>query len=64
MIRRWIQQIKEAFRDFKNEMGKVTFPNREETLGSTTVVVVLTLLISVFLTVVDIILVRLLGFVI
>ena len=64
MIKKWIQKIKEAFKDFKGELAKVTFPGREETIGSTTVVIVLTLMVSIFLALVDAVLSRLLRLII
>ncbi len=41
-------------REVKNELKKVTWPSRKQTMGSTVVVIVLVLIISIFLGVVDI----------
>jgi preprotein translocase subunit SecE len=63
-MKRLIQSLTDFFKDVKNELVKVTFPSKQETVGSTTVVIVFTLIISIFLAVVDIILVRLLRLVV
>ncbi|HRI39742.1 MAG TPA: preprotein translocase subunit SecE [Nitrospira sp.] len=39
--------------DVRTEMKKVSFPSRAETIGSTTVVIVFCILMSVYLSVVD-----------
>ena len=64
MIRKWIQSLTDFYKDVRNELGKVTFPSRSETIGSTTVVIVFTLVVSIFLALVDTLLVRLLRLVI
>ncbi len=64
MINRFFESIVAFIKDVKSELLKITFPGRSETIGSTTVVVVFTLIISLFLAVVDVFLVRLLRFVI
>ncbi len=42
-------QTVDFFREVKVELQKVTFPTRQETMGSTLVVVVLTMIIAVYL---------------
>lgn len=64
MVNRFFESIVAFIKDVKSELLKITFPGRSETIGSTTVVVVFTLIISLFLAVVDVFLVRLLRFVI
>jgi preprotein translocase subunit SecE len=39
----------EFFREVKAELQKVTFPTRQETLGSTVVVLVLTVIMALYL---------------
>ncbi len=63
-MKRLIQSLTDFFKDVKAELAKVTFPSKNETIGSTTVVIVFTLIVSIFLAVVDIILVRLLRLVV
>lgn len=48
-----VNKIKEFFREVKIEIKKVVYPSREELVGSTWVVIVTAILISVFLGIVD-----------
>ena len=48
-----VEKIKEFFRDVKIEIKKVVYPSREELIGSTWVVIITAIVISVFLGVVD-----------
>ncbi len=48
-----MEKIKEFFREVKVEMKKVVYPSREELIGSTWVVIVTAIVISVFLGIVD-----------
>jgi len=59
MFNKTIQFLKEI----RVELGKVTWPNKNELIGSTIVVVVVSLLLSAFTGVVDFILSRLAGLV-
>ena len=59
MFNKTIQFLKEI----RVELGKVTWPNKNELIGSTVVVVVVSLLLSAFTGVVDFILSRLAGLV-
>ena len=43
----------EFFREVKSEFRKITFPTKGETLGSTTVVIVFCVLMSIYLSVID-----------
>ncbi len=56
-----IEKIKQFFREVKVETKKVVYPNREELIGSTWVVIITVLVISVFLGVVDLGLTKLVG---
>jgi preprotein translocase subunit SecE len=56
-----IEKIKQFFREVKVEMHKVVYPNREELIGSTWVVIVTVMVISLFLGVVDLSLTKLVG---
>lgn len=49
----YLQQALQFLREVKIELKKVTWPTRKQTLGSTVVVIVLVLLISIFLGLVD-----------
>jgi len=48
-----LNRIKEFFREVKAEIKKVVFPTREELIGSTWVVIITVVVISLFLGVVD-----------
>lgn len=56
-----IEKIKQFFREVKVETNKVVYPNREELIGSTWIVIITVIIISVFLGVVDLGLTRLVG---
>jgi preprotein translocase subunit SecE len=56
-----VNKIKEFFREVKVEVKKVVFPSKDELIGSTWVVIVTVLVISLFLGVVDIGLSRLVA---
>ena len=49
-----VNKIKEFFREVKVETKKVVFPSKDELIGSTWVVIITVLVISLFLGVVDI----------
>jgi preprotein translocase subunit SecE len=56
-----IKKIKDFLREVKIEIKKVVFPSRAELIGSTWVVIIVVLIISVFLGIVDFGLSRLVG---
>jgi preprotein translocase subunit SecE len=56
-----IERIKQFFREVKVETKKVVYPTREELIGSTWVVIVTVLVISLFLGVIDLSLTKLVG---
>ncbi len=43
------EQVTQFFREVKVELQKVTFPTRQETIGSTAVVLVLTVIMAIYL---------------
>ena len=49
-----IESIKNFFSDVKTETKKVTFPSKEDTIGTTSVVVVLVLIATVYMWVLDV----------
>ena len=51
--KKYIDTTMQFLREVRVELRKVTWPSRKQTIGSTVVVIVLVLLISVFLGVVD-----------
>jgi preprotein translocase subunit SecE len=56
-----LHKVKEFFREVKGEMKKVVFPSRDELIGSTWVVIITVLVVSVFLGIVDLGLSRIVG---
>lgn len=54
----WWRRFRQYLREVWHELRKVTWPSRKETIGSTSVVLVLVLLASLFLGVVDLVLSR------
>ena len=61
MFKRLWNTIVEFLVDVRSELKKVTYPTRSETIGSTTVVIILVLIVSLFLALADLVLVRLVG---
>jgi len=56
-----VRKAREFFADVVAEFRKVSWPNRREVMGSTTVVIVVVLALGVFLAAVDVVLSRLVG---
>ena len=54
-----INKVKEFFREVKIEIKKVVYPSRDELIGSTWVVIITAVVISIFLGIVDLGLTRL-----
>jgi len=61
MFRKMVESIREFFVDVRGELKKVSFPTRAETIGSTTVVIVFCVIVSLYLSVIDSFLVWLVG---
>ncbi|HLZ32962.1 MAG TPA: preprotein translocase subunit SecE [Nitrospira sp.] len=61
MFKRLIDTVKEFLSDVRAELKKVSFPTRAETVGSTTVVIVFCVFMSLYLSVIDSFLVWLVG---
>ncbi|TLY34441.1 MAG: preprotein translocase subunit SecE [Nitrospirae bacterium] len=55
------ETIREFLLDVRSELRKVTYPTYGETIGSTTVVIVLVVVVSLFLALADLLLVRVIG---
>ncbi len=54
-----IEKIKQFFREVKLEGAKVVYPGKDELIGSTWVVIITVLFVSIFLGIVDLSLSRL-----
>lgn len=61
MLKKIWQSIVEFLGDVRSELRKVSFPTRGETLGSTMVVIVFCIIMSLYLSVVDMFLVWLVS---
>ncbi len=61
MLKQLWATITEFLNDVQLELKKVSYPTRSETMGSTTVVIILVVIVSLFLALTDLVLVRLLG---
>ena len=57
MFRKFTDSVREFFIDVRGELKKVSFPTRAETIGSTTVVIVFCIIMSLYLSFVDSVLV-------
>jgi preprotein translocase subunit SecE len=51
--KQWVSSTKEFWRDTSSELKKVTWPSRNEVVGTTVVVIVTTIVFGVFLWVCD-----------
>jgi preprotein translocase subunit SecE len=56
-----LNKVKEFFREVKIEIKKVVFPSKDELIGSTWIVIITVMVISLFLGIVDLGLTRLVG---
>ncbi|MEK6549642.1 MAG: preprotein translocase subunit SecE [Nitrospirota bacterium] len=61
MFKQGWAKLNEFLTDVRSELKKISYPTRGETIGSTTVVIVLVVIVSVFLALTDLLLVRLMG---
>jgi preprotein translocase subunit SecE len=57
----WLPRAKEYYADMKGEMGKVTWPTRDQVYATTAVVVVCVFAFAAYFAVVDMILARVIG---
>lgn len=61
MLKRTWSSIVEFMNDVRSELKKVSFPTSQETIGSTTVVIVFCIIMSLYLSAVDAVLGWLVG---
>jgi len=64
MIKKLFKSMFDFIKEVKIELSKVSYPSKSETIGSTTVVIVFTLIVALFLAVVDTVLIRILRLVV
>lgn len=60
----WWESSMQFLREVKTELKKVAWPNKRQTIQSTGVVLVLVGIVSIFLGLVDLVLARLVGYVV
>lgn len=58
-----LNKVKDFFKEVKVEIKKVVFPSKEELVGSTWVVIITVIIISIFLGVIDLGLTKIVGMV-
>ena len=58
-----LDEIKKFSKDVKTEFGKITWPDKKHTIGASGVVVVLVIIISLYLGTIDLVLGKIIGFV-
>jgi len=54
-------KVIQFFREVRIELGKVTWPSRDEMIGSTVIVIVLSLIMSIYIGVLDFLLSSVFG---
>ncbi len=64
MIKRWFSAISTFLDEVRGELRKTSYPSRKETVGSTGVVLIFAVIMSIFLALVDALLVRIIASVI
>jgi preprotein translocase subunit SecE len=57
-----MQKFIQYLKDVRSEMAKVSWPTRDEVVGATTLVVILSIIVSIVIKVFDMALSRVLGF--
>jgi preprotein translocase subunit SecE len=55
-IKDWVERTKQFYQDVRSEMRKVTWPGRQEVIGTTGVVIVAVLFFGAYLGAVDVLL--------
>jgi preprotein translocase subunit SecE len=61
MFKKLVDSVREFIADVRGELKKVSFPTKAETIGSTTVVIVFCIIMSLYLSMIDSVLVWLVG---
>jgi preprotein translocase subunit SecE len=56
-----LEKVRKFFKEVSNELKKVSWPTRQETISSTVVVIVLVFMVSLYLGIIDVILARFIG---
>jgi len=64
VFKRWFLAVATFLDEVKGELRKTSYPSRTETMGSTGVVLIFAVIMSIFLALVDALLVRIIAIVI
>jgi preprotein translocase subunit SecE len=59
-----VDKVRQFLREVRTELRKITWPGRKETIASTVVVIVIVLVAGLYLGIVDLILSRLIKFIV
>ena len=59
-----VEKVRQFLREVRSELKKITWPGRKETVASTVVVIVIVLVAGLYLGIVDMILSRLIRFIV
>ena len=60
--KQWVTTVRDGWKDVLSEMKKVTWPNRNEVVGTTVVVVIATIIFSVYLWGCDVVFFKIIDF--
>ena len=60
-FKKWIEKTKQFSQEIKVELKKISWPQKKETISSTSVVLIIVLIVSFFLGVVDVALSRIVN---
>ena len=60
----WVNRSRDFFKEVKSEWKKVSFPSRQEVVGTTVVVLIASFIMSLYLAFADFVILRLYEFVI
>jgi len=63
-VKAGIDKVRQFLREVKTELKKIAWPGRKETIASTVVVIVIVLIVCVYLGIVDMLLSRLIRFIV
>ncbi|MHB8483408.1 MAG: preprotein translocase subunit SecE [Nitrospiria bacterium] len=63
-MKKFFEKISEFFKEVQSELKKISYPTKNETVGSTTVVIIFVFILGFFLATVDSVLMRVVRLVI
>ncbi|MBI3606302.1 MAG: preprotein translocase subunit SecE [Nitrospirae bacterium] len=63
-MKKFFQKLVDFFKEVQGELKKISYPSKNETIGSTTVVIIFVIIVGFFLASVDSVLMRIVRLVI